>query len=103
MRSRLCVGPSSWYYLRIPSKSIETATDGGWGMEEQSSEKRLAALIDAVKKASATDASLGIGRTHSGDALDQLADAIENLLQRSRESVIAFQLAREAMLKLQTT
>ncbi|MGA2642627.1 MAG: PAS domain S-box protein, partial [Spirochaetia bacterium] len=71
-------------------------------MEEQSFGKRLATLIDAVEKASGRDASLGIGRTHAGDAIDQLADAIENLLRRSRDSVAAFQIAREAMLKLQT-
>jgi PAS domain S-box-containing protein len=72
-------------------------------MEEHSNEGRLAALVDAVEKASPRDTSLGIGRLHAGDGLDRLVDAIEGLLRRSRESLGAFQNARKSMLKLQIT
>jgi PAS domain S-box-containing protein len=70
-------------------------------MKEQSFKTRVATIIDAVKKASPIDSSIGIGRTREGDALDLLVDAIEDLLRRSRESVTAFQSAQKAMLELQ--
>lgn len=72
-------------------------------MKERSFAERLAALLDAVEKASPRDASLGIGRSRLGDRLDELVDAIDRLLQRSRETAGAFQGAREAMQKLQIT
>jgi len=72
-------------------------------MAKQSFEDRVATIIDAVKKASPRDSSIGIGRTRNDDGLDLLVDAIEDLLRRSRESVTSFQSAQEAMLKLQIT
>jgi PAS domain S-box-containing protein len=71
-------------------------------MGKQSFENRIAVIIDAVKKASPSDSSIGIGRTGKGDGLDVLVDAIEDLIRRSRESV-TFQSTQEAMLKLQIT
>jgi PAS domain S-box-containing protein len=72
-------------------------------MKKQSFKNRVATIIDAVKKASPKDLSIGIGRTSKGDELDLLVDAIEGLLRRSRESATAFQSAQEAMMKLQIT
>ncbi len=71
-------------------------------MAERSYGKRVASIIEAVKKASPGDSSLGIRRTGKGDDLDLLADAIEGLFQRSRQSAMAFEAARGAMLALQT-
>ncbi len=70
-------------------------------MEERSFEHRLAMLIESIKNASPGDPSIGATRTGNGDELDRLADAVDGLLRRSRESVEAFQKAREALLKLQ--
>ena len=70
-------------------------------MEERSFEHRLAMLIESIRKASPTDPSIGLPRTGKEDELDRLADAVDDLLRRSRESAEAFQKAREALLKLQ--
>src|SRR5271157_4858981 len=70
-------------------------------MKKQSFENRVATIIDAVKKASPHDSSIGIGRTSKGDGLDLLVDAVEDLLGRSRQSLTALQSADEAMTKLQ--
>jgi PAS domain S-box-containing protein len=64
-------------------------------------ETRISMIIDAVKKASLKNSSIGVARTATGDDLDLLVDAIEDLLRRSRESVAAFRSAREAMWRLQ--
>jgi len=72
-------------------------------MEEQSFESRVAALADAVRRASPRDASTHLARTGKGDPLDLLAEAIEDFLRRSQESVKSFQTAREALLKPQSS
>ena len=61
-------------------------------------ETRIAAVTEAVKRASPTDASIGISRAGRSDVVDRLVDAIEDLLRRSRESVTAFQSDQAAML-----
>ena len=71
-------------------------------MQEQF-QNRVDAIIDAVKKTSPGDSSLGIGRTAKGDGLDLLVDAIEDLLKRSRESMMDFQSAHDAALRLHIT
>ena len=70
-------------------------------MKAQSFETRVAAIVDAVNKASPTDSSIGIRRKGKGDGIDLLVDAVDGLLRRSRESVTAFHVAKEAMLNLQ--
>ncbi|MGO9310419.1 MAG: PAS domain-containing protein [Spirochaetia bacterium] len=72
-------------------------------MEERSFEERVAALLDAVEEASPRDASIGIDHNPAGDGLDKLVEAIDGLLRRSRESLGAFQNARESMRKLGIT
>ncbi len=72
-------------------------------MEEQSFEARVAALADALRRASPRESSTGIARTGKGDPLDLLAEAIEDFLRRSQESVRAFQTAQEALLKPQSS
>ena len=55
-------------------------------MREPSFDNRIAAIIDAVQKASPGDTSLGVGRTNGGDGLDLLVEAIESLLRRCPEA-----------------
>jgi two-component system, cell cycle sensor histidine kinase and response regulator CckA len=55
-------------------------------MKERSFESRVATIIDAVRNASPKDSSLGIAPSGSGDQLDALVAAIEDLLQRSAHS-----------------
>ena len=68
-------------------------------MQDQSFVDRVASMTEAVKRASPMDVSTGIARTGKGDLLDQLADAIDGLLRRSRESVSTFTSAQQALLK----
>ncbi len=68
-------------------------------MGKQSFETRVAMIINAVRKASPRDSSIGISRTSKGDGLDLLVDAIDDFLRRLREDLPAFQSAQEAMLK----
>ncbi len=71
-------------------------------MNTPSFENRVATIIDAVNNASASDASLAIGRTgERGDRLDLLADAIDGLLRRSRENLEALRASQEVMRELQ--
>jgi two-component system cell cycle sensor histidine kinase/response regulator CckA len=68
-------------------------------MEERSFRNRVAAITEAVHRASPMDPSAGIPRTGKGDPLDRLADAIDGLLARSRDSAMAFRRAQDALLK----
>lgn len=56
-------------------------------MGELSLKSRVAAIVEAVKKASLEDLSLGVSRTGRGDILDVLVDEIEDLLRRCCERV----------------
>ena len=70
-------------------------------MRIQEFEKRLAEITQAVRKASPNGSTIGISSTGKGDGLDELAEAIDDLLRRSQESVRSFRSAQEAMLRLQ--
>ena len=72
-------------------------------MGNQGFEKRVAAITQAVKSISPNDPAIGIGPTGGGDGLDQLVEAIDGLVRRSRESVRSFRNAQEAMLRLQVS
>ena len=67
-------------------------------MKDQSFENRVASITEAVRRASPMDSSTGLPRTEEGDLLDGLVDAIEGLLQRSRESASAFRHAQDVLL-----
>jgi PAS domain-containing protein len=70
-------------------------------MQEESFEKRVATIVDAVKKTVPGDSSIGVDQSGKNDGLDLLVDAIEDLLRRSRENVTAFSSVEEAMQQLQ--
>ncbi len=72
-------------------------------MRSQGFEKRVAEITQAVRKASPGDSTIGISPTGKGDGLDGLVEAIDDLLQRSQESVRSFRSAQEAMLRLQVS
>ncbi|HTP59640.1 MAG TPA: PAS domain S-box protein, partial [Spirochaetia bacterium] len=72
-------------------------------MDNQAFENRVAAITQAVRKVSPNDSTTGLCPTGSGDGLDQLVEAIEDFLRRSRESARSFQRAHEAMRSFQGT
>ena len=69
-------------------------------MGTQPTEERIALIIEAFERASRDDSPAPMPRSGGGDALDHLAEAIENLLKRSRDRASAFQSAQEAVLRL---
>jgi two-component system, cell cycle sensor histidine kinase and response regulator CckA len=70
-------------------------------MGTQGFEKRVADITEAVRNISPNDSTTGICSTGKRDGLDQLVEAIDDLLRKSRESVKSFRNAQDAMLQLQ--
>jgi PAS domain S-box-containing protein len=67
-------------------------------MEKQSLETRVTALISAVRQASPKGPIAKIARTGNGDSLDLLAEAIEDFIKRSQESIRTFKETQGALL-----
>ena len=73
-------------------------------MEEQSFEAPCRGARGRTEARLARESSTGIARTGKGDPFGYLlAEAIEDFLRRSQESVRAFQTAQEALLKPQSS